>query len=394
MVTKWKNLRFPTEAEDRAWGEGPAFTLTADGLLQTARVLDHEEASRHELGIRATGANGESLEKIFEVKVEDEFRPIVRTVELPNVTLSSHLWGFSNNKELKQGQDIGYLYMAGENGEPVEEQYVFEGLSSNGVFSVSPEGMLFVDEPLNLQRKNHWSLRVGYGSDGERGEGIVDLIVTGNRGDPLQIKIENLDAEEAVEFLIRGREYVDTLQSATTERGFVVASYPDPEISDRDAQVIVVSGAGDEFEHSLTLTGQSGKIYYRAYALNAEGVTYGSTSYIEMDEKEVSPRWADASSLDGTDGWWSSPWFGNFYLNEDSGWIMHEELGWLFAMGHPEDGVWLWQEKLGWMWTHSSTYPFLYRNETGSWLFFHGQGAQRLLLFDYIENRWLVITLQ
>ena len=152
----------------------------------------------------------------------------------------------------------------------------------------------------------------------------MDLIVTGNPGDPLQIYIENLDAEEAVKFLIRGREYSDMLEPKTIERGFVVASYPDPEISDKDAQVIVVSGTGDEFEHSLTLTGQSGKIYYRAYALNAEGVTYGSTSYIEMDEKEVSPRWADASSLDGTEGWLSSPWLGEFYRVDDSGWLMHE----------------------------------------------------------------------
>ena len=44
---------------------------------------------------------------------------------------------------------------------------------------------------------------VGYSSDGEKGEGIVDLIVTGNPIDPLQIYIENLDAEEAVKFLIR-----------------------------------------------------------------------------------------------------------------------------------------------------------------------------------------------
>ena len=591
-------------------GEGPAFTLTADGLLQTARVLDHEEASRHELGIRATGANGESLEKIFEVKVGDEFRPIVRTVELPNVTLSSHLWGFSNNTQLKQdqdigylyvagengepvdeqyffealssngifsvspegmlfvntplnlqqnnqwslrvgyssdgerkeayvrlivtgdlsdplqivmgkpvvtlsshlwgfsnntqlkqgqdigylyvagengepvekqyffealssngifsvspegmlfvntplnlqqnnqwslrvgyssdgerkeayvrlmvtgdlsdplqivmgkpvvtlsshlwgfsnntqlkqGQDIGYIYVAGENGEPVEEQYVFEVLSSNDIFSVSPEGMLFVNTPLNLQQKNQWSLRVGYSSDGEKGEGIVDLIVTGNQGDPLQIYIENLDAEEAVKFLIRGREYSDMLEPKTIERGFVVASYPDPEISDKDAQVIVVSGTGDEFEHSLTLTGQSGKIYYRAYALNAEGVTYGSTSYIEMDEKEVSPRWADASSLDGTEGWWSSPWLGEFYRVDDSGWLMHAELGWLFTMGDDTAGVWLWQERLGWVWTRSDLYPFLYRNDTGSWVFLHGKGSgDRLLLYDYQSNYWTTL---
>ena len=115
--------------------------------------------------------------------------------------------------------------MAGENGEPVEKQYFFEALSSNDIFSVSPEGMLFVNTPLNLQQKNQWSLKVSYNSDGEKGEGIVDLIVTGNPGDPLQIYIENFDAEEAVEFLIRGREYSDMLEPKP-RRGFVVASYP------------------------------------------------------------------------------------------------------------------------------------------------------------------------
>ena len=62
--------------------------------------------------------------------------------------------------------------------------------------------------------------------------------------------------------------------------------------------------------------------------------------------------------VEGAENWWASPWFGNFYLNEDSGWLMHEELGWLFAIGHPADGVWLWQEDLGWMWTHSPPIHF------------------------------------
>ena len=113
-----------------------------------------------------------------------------------------------------------------------------------------------------------------------------------------------------------------------------------------------------------------------------------------MDEKEVSPRWADASSLDGTDGWWTSPWFGEFYRVDDSGWLMHGELGWLYGLPQSDDsaGVWLWQETLGWIWTRHDLYPFLYRNETTSWIFLHGLGdGERILLFDYAENIWVIL---
>ena len=95
-------------------GEGPAFTLTADGLLQTARVLDHEEASRHELTIRAKGANGELLEEIFELKVGDEFRPIVRTVrptvmdheETAEMSLVAEVHKLGAGRPIEAGQDI------------------------------------------------------------------------------------------------------------------------------------------------------------------------------------------------------------------------------------------------------------------------------------------------
>ena len=105
-------------------GEGPAFTLTADGLLQTARVLDHEEASRHELGIRATGANGESLEGIFEVKVGDEFRPIVRTVrptvmdheETAEMSLVAEVHKLGAGTPIEAGQPVGRLTILDEDG--------------------------------------------------------------------------------------------------------------------------------------------------------------------------------------------------------------------------------------------------------------------------------------
>ena len=165
--------------------------------------------------------------------------------------------------------------------------------------------------------------------------------------------VENTESGDDVEFAIQGREYFGPLQSVTTERGFVVASYPDPEISDSSAEVIVVSGQGDEFEHSLRLSSQMRQVYYRAYAVNAEGVAYGSTRYLKIDDNAYSPGWVNASPLLGADGWWTSPWFGEFYVGDDSGWLTHGELGWLFTMGEHTNGIWIWREKLGWMWTNS-----------------------------------------
>ena len=135
------------------------------------------------------------------------------------------------------------------------------------------------------------------------------------------------------------------------------------------------------------------QVYYRAYAINAEGVAYGSTRYLEIDDNAYSPGWANASPLLGADGWWTSPWFGEFYVADDSGWLTHGELGWLFTMGERTNGIWIWREKLGWMWTNPSIYPFLYRNDSGSWLFFHGKANRLLIFYDYQTNHWMSVDL-
>ena len=44
--------------------------------------------------------------------------------------------------------------------------------------------------------------------------------------------------------------------------------------------------------------------------------------------------------------WWESPWFGTFYAPDNRGWLMHADLGWLFAYGQPEQAVWLWRKDL------------------------------------------------
>jgi hypothetical protein len=485
--------------------------------------LDYETESSHDVVVRAIRADGEYVEKIVNIRVGDEFRPIVHTIPSVDVDLGSHLYGFSNNQNLKQGQSIGYLFVEGKNGEVIDEPFVFELITKeapvpndggngpspvNGItsltfnrqnwftlsnvslkmddisggtqtyewpkqafsldrryaidiarddkskakvndnkagepanlfedwgdisgdrikmadnwkisaietragmvekftitheeespvfpFSINSNGELFVQRSLSLQSKGEWDLNVRYSLNGIQEERVLRLIITGITSEPLRIVMTQA-ADVAQDHVLSGKEFMGTSQPVTTERGFLLSPYPDPKLSDEDVDIIVVQGqSGEDFEYNLSNSMvQSDVVYYRAYAANEEGVAYGASYQLEMNADEVAPSWSEALPVEGAENWWSSPWFGNFYLNEDSGWLMHGELGWLFAMGHPKDGVWLWQEKLGWMWTHSSTYPFLYRNETTSWLFFHGQGAQRLLLFDYSENRWLVISLQ
>ena len=138
------------------------------GSLATNQTFDFETASSHEVKVRAVGSHGESIEKTFMVEVIDEFLPIVRTVEVSRVSLGTYLWGLSNNTELKQYQDIGYLSVVDEKGEPAAEQYVFEMITPSELFSVSAEGFLLVQKPLDLQQKNQWDLIIGYGLGSEQ----------------------------------------------------------------------------------------------------------------------------------------------------------------------------------------------------------------------------------
>ena len=135
------------------------------------------------------------------------------------------------------------------------------------------------------------------------------------------------------------------------------------------------------------------KYYYKAYASNAEGTGFGLEETFVTASNPSILGWA--GSQPGTEqGWWTSPWFGEFYRADESGWLMHGELGWLYGLPQSDDtaGVWLWQERLGWVWTGKDLFPFIYLNDSGSWMFLYGRGTgDKLLLYDYGELRWLTL---
>ena len=42
-------------------------------------------------------------------------------------------------------------------------------------------------------------------------------------------------------------------------------------------------------------------------------------------------------------------------------------------------------EQIGWTWTGEGIYPFFYRNDSSSWLFFHGKGKSTFLRLPICE---------
>jgi hypothetical protein len=169
-----------------------------------------------------------------------------------------------------------------------------------------------------------------------------------------------------------------------TERGFVLGPSPDPETSGGST---LASGSGSGAFTASTTNLTPGRVYYyKAYARNAEGISYGSQERFTTPQDRSSALWSDATASGAN--WRSSDWFGSFYLT-DTPWLYHGELGWLYASGTSSSSVWLWTESLGWVWTGKETFPYLYRNDDTGWYHWNGTVNGRSLFYRYSDSQWI-----
>jgi surface protein len=182
--------------------------------------------------------------------------------------------------------------------------------------------------------------------------------------------------------------------TAFIETGILLSGHPKPSFEDNESLILISdsngSGPFEIFVDDL-LPGQD--YYYRAYAANAEGISFGSTHRLRTPKPSNFPDWSDALPLGDAEGWWQSPWFGSFFMGDGNGWIMHAELGWIFVLPQSE-GVWLWQAELGWLWTSGDTYPYFFENRGQNWLFHHGSNGVESLFFSFAESFWIRIPRQ
>ena len=107
--------------------------------------------------------------------------------------------------------------------------------------------------------------------------------------------------------------------------------------------------------------------YYRSYARNAVGASFGSVRKFIPYSNSPKAWWGKTAEDQG--GWRTSPWFGTFRRQTGTDWIYHAQLGWIYAQSDDRQGLWLWKNEEGWMWTRQDVFPHLWKNRTANWLY-------------------------
>jgi len=107
-------------------------------------------------------------------------------------------------------------------------------------------------------------------------------------------------------------------------------------------------------------------------------------------EEEQAPKFAgwDEDASDLGYGWKNFTWFGNFFPVQNSKWLFHQNLGWLYRVGDTVDNTWLWSEIWGWSWISHESYPY-FAHSSGDWLYYFDGTSSPLRFYDYGLEKWI-----
>jgi hypothetical protein len=122
------------------------------------------------------------------------------------------------------------------------------------------------------------------------------------------------------------------------------------------------------------------RYYYRAVATNKVGTTVGSTKKLTTSGDGIH-WWSDTALTQG--GWRTSPWFGTFRRHENTEWIYHAQLGWVYPHPDGSGGLWLWFREHHWTWTQSGAFPYLWNHDLGGWLYLLGSQNGKPSFYHY-----------
>jgi hypothetical protein len=136
-------------------------------------------------------------------------------------------------------------------------------------------------------------------------------------------------------------------------------------------------------------TSKAGTYQLSYYVVDSSG------NFSEILNREVVVR--ERSIPENSKLWWSDAtlvgngfyqsWLG-YFMPFDSGWIYHTDLGWIYVVRNDTVGLWLWTQRNGWTWASEESWPFLWSNQTGGWLYLMViQGTP--YFFDYSRNTFL-----
>jgi hypothetical protein len=96
--------------------------------------------------------------------------------------------------------------------------------------------------------------------------------------------------------------------------------------------------------------------------------------------------WQGATSVGS--GWYYLNWFG-YFNTDNSPWIYHQTLGWLYPVGTSTDSIWFWDPAMNthW-WTSNTVYPSVYRKSDATWLYYDRGSSNPRLFYNFSTGKW------
>jgi hypothetical protein len=192
--------------------------------------------------------------------------------------------------------------------------------------------------------------------------------------------VETLGFSQSNEQLIltgRARQSIDSASSTQLNVGFLISPNAtlDPQVN---STKILIGQVNSDGNFSASLKAKEQIQYFRAFAENEAGTTYGRILKItpakETDPTQKSPSEkalhflaSESNELNG--GWLENSWFGTF-KDFENGWIYHTAHGWLYLSADPLNGIWAWSPNREWIWSTKEQYPFLFQANIGEWIYF------------------------
>ena len=367
-----------TEYQD----EGASWSDLVDGTgtVDAKGTVKHRVPGVYSLTYRKTDQAGNRSERV------------TRTVTVVNDDPDSLALSANKVEEnLPKGRAVGRFSWSDPNDPEGRGEYTIQIINeeAKALFKIDDNHTLLTRVPLDYESNSSHSVVIrvadAYGGTLEQSfaieviDAFLPIVYT---EDPVMVGARHLVAA--------GQVMDEGGSTGVSVRGFLVSSFAEVKLEDTGT-IRVISGKGPGAYTQRVNGLQPNKQYYvRAYATNAEGTAYGSSLRIESMAYELAPGWSNAKKANFGEDWWSSPWFGMFHLQDDSGWIHHLSMGWAYAMPASGGGVWLWTEATGWAWTDKGIYPFLHSHDSQSWLYFYGKSKDQILFFRYSDSRWMV----
>ena len=359
------------------------FTVDANGTLRTTRPLDFENGpSQYSIKVRVSDEWNASIEKEFTIQILDldENAPVISLLGESVITLlTTDPWIDPGATWTDQKDGNGTIFSQNDLNQthPSFEEWVQNGKKL-------PEEMMFTggtpwfDESTGQNRDDKEVYDMLFGI--KTGEYKLSYLYRDQAGNlsnlatrtllvihptkPIvQTLTASIDENGSVQF---GAEIRSGAKMELIETGIHYGS--DQLFAEFNQIALSLTSVTDQYFSAPIKPQGDNQMFYRAYAQNKAGTSYGSVKNLTLPSDSNTTLWW-SGSIEEQGGWHISPWFGSFRRYEQ-GWIFHADLNWLYAYAGESGDVWLWSQDHGWLWTGPDVYPHLFNHGTANWFYF------------------------